>query len=145
MLQHKELAIQIAKDGAVQAFLKNIRVIPVILIVKPDGILESHIIASSSDDEARNTIVKLLQVNNINIYLFIGSGQVRITEDAFENLSEEYEDMLIVAYIENGGAVEQYICPVRNIKEAYKKNIISDLKWKRRQIFSVGNVIVREW
>ena len=112
MLQHKELAIQIAKDGAVQAFLKNIRVIPVVLIVKPDGILESHIIASSSDDEARNTIVKLLQVNNINIYLFIGSGQVRITEDAFENLSEEYEDMLIVAYIENGGAVEQYICPV---------------------------------
>lgn len=145
MLQHKELAIQIAKDGAVQAFLKSIRVIPVILILKPDGILESHIIASSSDDEARNTIVKLLQVNNINTYLFIGSGQVRVTEDAFENLSEEYEDMLIVAFIENGGAVEQYICPVRNIKEAHKKNTLSDLQWKRRQIFSVGNVIVREW
>ena len=144
-MQHKELAIQIAKDGAVQAFLKNIRVIPVVLIVKPDGILESHIIASSSDDEARNTIVKLLQVNNINIYLFIGSGQVRITEDAFENLSEEYEDMLIVAYIENGGAVEQYICPVRNITEAYEKNVIDDLKWKKRQVFSVGNVFVREW
>ena len=71
MLQHKELAIQIAKDGAVQAFLKSIRVIPVILILKPDGILEIHIIASSSDYEARNTIVKLLQVNNINTYLFI--------------------------------------------------------------------------
>ena len=59
--------------------------------------------------------------------------------------SEEYEDMLIVAFIENGGTVEQYICPVRNIKEAHKKNTLSDLQWKRRQIFSVGNVIVREW
>ena len=141
-MQHKELAIQIAKDGAVEAFLKNIKVIPVVLIVKPDGVLESHIIASSSDNEARDGIVKLLQTNKVNTYLFIGSGQVRVTEDAFENLSEEYEDMLIVAYIENGGAVEQYICPVKKIKEAHEK---SDLQWKKRQIFSVGNVIVREW
>tara|TARA_R100000315_G_C5201650_1_gene118638 strand:+ start:289 stop:735 length:447 start_codon:yes stop_codon:yes gene_type:complete len=145
ILRHKELAIQMAKNGAIEAFLAHVRVVPVILTLNGESRLQSHVIESDSNDSARNKIVSILQGNNIDTYIFIGSGEVRASKNIIENVGDKFEQMLIVAYVENGGAVEQYVCPVKAIIEAKDKNIIEDIQWYKRKIFSIGNIIIREW
>lgn len=140
------MLIQVAKESA-EKYSDNFTT-PVLLVIKEDSEnIDSYLIQANLEEEARETIKSILQKENVTRYILIGKGKVTNqfykaieVEDIGLLPKSDYQEILMVAYVDLEGAVEHYICNVEDlIREPYKG------KWRKEKMVSIKNVVVREW
>lgn len=143
---NKDLLIEVAKESA-EKYVDNFQT-PVLLIIKDDSEkIDSYLIQAHTEEEARQTIIDLLQVEKVKQYILIGKGKATPNFEKAIELSDiglmpkdEYEEILMIAYVENDGVVEHYVCNVSDLDTLpFKGN------WKKQKLLSIKNVVVREW
>lgn len=146
----RESLIRTGKSGAVHNYLAVSHDLPpIVLIQNSDEDVVTHVINENSGSKVRNKLEELLYIENAIDYVFVCRAdatefvsRARELNDVMALAPEDRIDVLVVAYLENGGEVESYYA---ELTPAEKNTGRSIGEWKEQNIEIMGNVLIRKW
>ena len=142
----KQVLIRIGKEGAEHNFHNIANYLPPIILVVHDenegDQISSHSIDVSNEKSAREKIRSIVISANAERYVLIASATITEFIHKAKELnsitslaSEDFDNVLVVIYVENSNGYESHISQVSNLGAWYKID----------NLLFMDNVIARSW